>query len=192
VIDAELFKVVRPELLDGEQVSWAVRPDEHRYFCAADAYLIPFFGLLTAVGISALVVWLGDGDPLFAVWGIVWVLIGLYVAVGRLFVKRRRKRRTVYALTDRRALILSFHKGRTSTVALRLDLLPSFTCVRRAHGSGDIVFGSSSGLGRMLGNSALPAFVRASFPHSDVPAAFYDLADVETPNRLLMHSRPDL
>ncbi|BCW78901.1 hypothetical protein NicSoilC5_09200 [Arthrobacter sp. NicSoilC5] len=44
-------------------------------------------------------------QPFFALWGIPFVLVGLYFIFGRFIYKKRRKLRTVYGLTDRRAIV---------------------------------------------------------------------------------------
>lgn len=48
---------------------------------------------------------------LLRLWGIPFLLVGLYVIVGRFFVKRSRKRRLEYALTRSRALICDSRGG---------------------------------------------------------------------------------
>lgn len=44
-------------------------------------------------------------QPFFLLWGIPFVLIGLYFIFGRFIYKKRGKLRTVYGLTDRRAIV---------------------------------------------------------------------------------------
>lgn len=44
---------------------------------------------------------------LFPIWGVPFVLIGLYLIIGRFFVRRWALRNTVYALTNRRAVSLT-------------------------------------------------------------------------------------
>ena len=73
---------------------------------------------------------------------------------------------------------------------MRLDLLPTYTYVRRAGGAGDIIFGSSSGMSRALANAAVPWWY--NFARTPASPAFYDLADAEEPKGVLVRSRPDL
>ena len=189
MVDLDLMDTIRPALLDGEQVVWAARPDPRRHFCAADVLLIPFFGVLAVVGIAGM--FATNFGAIGVVYSLVFVAFSLYLSVGRLFVRRWRKQRTIYALTDRRALILTHNRRRgASTVAMRLDLLPTYEYVRRAGGAGDIIFGSSSGMSRALANTAMPWWY--NFSRAPAPPAFYDLADAEAPNQILVRNRPDL
>lgn len=44
-------------------------------------------------------------QPFTVLWGIPFVLVGLYFIFGRFIYKKRRKVRTVYGLTDRRVIV---------------------------------------------------------------------------------------
>jgi hypothetical protein len=58
---------------------------------------------------------------IFPLWGIPFVLIGLYLMVGRFFVRRWMRRSTLYALTDQRVISItpSWPRGeRTASVWL--------------------------------------------------------------------------
>lgn len=117
---------LRPALLPGEQLRWAGRPDPKVLFTTADAFLIPFSLMWGGFAIFwEFQVLTSDAPGFFALWGIPFVLIGLYFILGRFIYKTRKKARTVYGLTDTRAIVStserSFHDTRIQDVAIRTD-----------------------------------------------------------------------
>jgi len=69
--------------------------------------LIPFSLLWGVFAILwNLIVWTNGAPVFFRLWGLPFLLVGLYVTVGRFAVEAFLRRRIVYALTDRRVLIL--------------------------------------------------------------------------------------
>jgi hypothetical protein len=113
-------------LLSGERLLWSGRPRQGLMLVPRDAFLIPF-SLLWA-GFVAF--WetsvLSTGAPgFFALWGVPFMLVGLYMTVGRFFHDAWIRSRLSYGLTDRRALILRGHDitavdlSRVETVKLK-------------------------------------------------------------------------
>ncbi len=162
-------------LLDpGEQILWQGQPKQGVRLQASDAFLIPFslmwggFALFWEAGVLGLI-HLGnrhqDKPPLFmALWGIPFVVIGLYIMVGRFFFDAFQRTRTVYLLTDRRAIIW---KNVFSQTVASFDLrsLNNLNLTERGDGSGDIIFGqpgpfyAAPGAGWPTGrNSLVPGF----------------------------------
>lgn len=98
---ARLEACLRP----GEQLLWCGRPDPRLWFTSADIYLIPFsllwcgFAVFWEAGASR------SGGPVFAVFGVPFIAMGLYMVVGRFFYKHYRKKQTVYGITTQRALV---------------------------------------------------------------------------------------
>jgi hypothetical protein len=104
---------LQPYLLPGERIAWTGRPGQGVRLRAADAFLIPFsllwggfaiFWEATAIGFAFRA---GEGITSFmALWGIPFVMVGLYLIFGRFFVDAHVRARTFYAVTDRRVLVL--------------------------------------------------------------------------------------
>jgi hypothetical protein len=76
----------------------------------------------------------------FALWGAIFVALGLYIAFGRFFVAWREADRTTYVLTDQRVLIVGGAFGRRSR-ELSLRTLPPPVLDQAANGVGTITFG---------------------------------------------------
>src|SRR5690242_910458 len=103
----------QPDLLRGERVLWTGQPDAGRIFSSYDVFAIPFsllwggFAFFWEASVLGMGVFgsSGGGGPVlsfFALWGIPFVLIGLYMIVGRFFYKAWARKRTWYAVTSTR------------------------------------------------------------------------------------------
>ena len=127
--------VIRRELGPSEQLLWFGRPRQGFILRAADTFLIPFsimwggFAIFWEAGV------LTSGAPVFmALWGVPFVLIGLYIMFGRFWVDARQRAATVYAVTSERVVIVSgvFSRGVKS---LSIDTLTDVSLTERT-GSG--------------------------------------------------------
>ncbi|MGL3201005.1 MULTISPECIES: hypothetical protein [Curtobacterium] len=106
-------QAARDRLGPDEQLHWAGRSDPSKVFTPRDAFLVPFSLLWCGFAVFWESRAVGDGAPFFFVlFGGVFVLLGLHLVVGRFLVKRYRKRTTVYAVTSRRALIITSRSTR--------------------------------------------------------------------------------
>jgi hypothetical protein len=153
------------ELSPHESILWTGQPDATRWFTAVDWLLIPF-GLIW-LGFAILwEVMMLEESRLLGLVGIPLFLIALYFLVGRFFVKAWQKKRTFYAITNRRVLILKTGRMRSLT-ALEIKSLPLVEKNVRRNGSGTIYFGQRS----FVGN---PGYQRLIFP-----PMFEELRDVE-------------
>ncbi|MHA7278241.1 hypothetical protein ACX80H_00620 [Arthrobacter sp. MDT2-2] len=117
---------LQPALRPGEQLRWAGRPDPKVRFTPADAYLVPFSLMWGGFAIFWEVQVLTSDQPaFFALWGVPFVLFGLYFIFGRFIYKARQKSRTVYGLTDTQAIVStserSFSDTRVQDAAVRTD-----------------------------------------------------------------------
>jgi hypothetical protein len=183
VDDAEQQLQLQRYLQPGEKIVWTGQPNPSRLIGRSDGLLIPF----SLIWGGGAIVWEGGviltGAPLlFWLWGIPFVVVGQYFIWGRFVYKRWDRRRTVYALTNQRALIL---RG-GSLQSVFLNQLPAMHQLVRADGSGSIEFGSSpGGHGRgYWANTGMDLFS----PGSGVPA-FYDIPDVAKVDRLVNQAR---
>jgi hypothetical protein len=86
-----------------------------------------------------------NAPPFFMLWGIPFVLVGLYVMVGRFFVDAWVRRRTCYALTGERVLI-AIGVWRSGVQSLDLHTLTNLSMTGNKDGSGTISLGAVSGM----------------------------------------------
>jgi hypothetical protein len=97
---------LQPYLRPSEQLLWTGQPDPSVHFTPADLYLIPFTVFWAGFSIFWIAVAAaGDAPVLFVLIGVPFLLIGLYITIGRFFVKARLKRRTAYGVTTDRVLV---------------------------------------------------------------------------------------
>jgi hypothetical protein len=121
-------------------------PKQGLLFTKKDFMLVPFslFWCGFAVFWESNVVTTPNAPLFMKLWGIPFVVIGLYVLFGRFFLDASVRARTHYAVTDKRILILRsgwFHKF----FAVQLDTLPGLNIEQSSDGSGTIVFAQSAG-----------------------------------------------
>jgi hypothetical protein len=138
----------------GERILWSGQPRQGLMLRGIDAFAIPFGLLWTSIPLfGAVAAIAGRKSNLFAlVPAIPFVLIGLYLIMGRFFVDAAQRRRTVYALTDERILIVSGLSSR-NVRSLSLRTLDQVDVSARASGEGTITFGRNP-----FGSFALPGW----------------------------------
>src|SRR5262245_7956356 len=108
---------IQPELWNSENLHWADLPDSKVIFYSDDWSTIPFsvmwLGFMIFWEGGALGYWDPNGSSTFmAIWGIPFILFGVYIALGRFFHDAWLKRRTFCGVTDRRVLIIQEGRNR--------------------------------------------------------------------------------
>jgi hypothetical protein len=158
-----------PYLRPGEQLLWSGRPDPDIRFTSADVFLVPFsilwggFALFWETTVIA-----SGAPPFFVLWGVPFVVLGLYFMFGRFVYKRRNKLRTAYGLTTDRALVAV---GTTTLHETPVEHTPK--SIRRSPGHVSITFGNPGTFGvGTYANTGMDFFGRGN-----APIAFYDVAD---------------
>ena len=147
---------------------WSGQPRQGFILRPSDALMIPFSLLWGgfAIGWEAMVI-RESGSFFFTVWGIPFVLVGLYLIFGRFFVDLLQRRKTFYALTDERAIIIS---GLFNQELKSLDLtkLSEINLSVKNSGRGTITFGTSYAMAWMYAGSGLPNRGRYLAPSFDM------------------------
>jgi hypothetical protein len=143
--NSEIYKTVSQELESGEKLVWSGKPDPVREMSAGFAlwlFAIPWtaFALFWMWGAS------GISRPssqstenfIFSLFGLPFVLIGFAMLSAPIWIYSKSKR-TVYAITDKRVLIIE--KGKSRTVySYGSQNLGSIKRTERADGSGNLTF----------------------------------------------------
>ena len=147
----------RDELNPGERIIWTGQPQQGIVLRLADIFLIPFtflWGGFVLVGAFSVVM---DGSTPFPfmLFGIPFVIVALYITIGRFFVDMAQRSATYYALTHERVIILSglLHQNIKSVNFRRLQEINVST---RSNGRGTITFGHSNPLAFMYAGTGLP------------------------------------
>lgn len=130
-------------LSSGESLIWSGAPRRGVALRPGDAYMIPFSLLWGGFAIfweANVLRMKGPNTAFMSIWGIPFVLVGLYLIVGRFFVDARIRAKTFYGLTDRRAIIISGMFFRTIN-SLPLRTLTDISLQERSDRSGTILLG---------------------------------------------------
>jgi len=123
-------------LLDDERILWSGRPAGGIRFTARDSLMWGGFAIFWET-----VVIRSNAPGFFRLWGVPFVLAGLYLIFGRFFVDAWLRGKTRYAVTNRRILIVRSGTFGKMT-SLSLERLPDMQLNERADGSGTIRFGA--------------------------------------------------
>jgi len=170
----EARRQLAPYLLPDEHLLWIGRPDPAKRFTGSDIFLVPF-SLLWG---GFMIFWMGavlvKGAPApFALFGLPFVVFGLYLIFGRFMVKARRKRQTAYGLTERRALV-AVGSGSLSEAPVERQPIEQRRSRDGQHLS--VIFGRPA-----TGWSSGPSYANTGmefFGQGSHPIGFYDVADV--------------
>ena len=183
----------QPDLFRDEKVAWAGQPDPRFHFTGGDIFLVPFsllwggFAIFWEAGVLGLL----GGDPapgFFLIWGIPFVLVGQYFIWGRFLYKAYKNRRTFYALTNQRVLILTTLRSRRLQTIF-LNQLPTLNKTVQRDGMGTLEFGLSPAWAGAYANSGMELFAGR---YGAMVPAFYDVPDVERVYQLVMRLKTDL
>ena len=131
----------QPHLLYGdERVLWEGAPPTGLRFQARDVFVVPFTLLWAGFAIfwNALA-WIQGENWFFRLWGLPFLLIGVYIPVGRFVHEAWVRNRLRYRVTDRRVIVerIGWHGDIRS---LAIDWLPLIAMTERVDGSGDLRF----------------------------------------------------
>ncbi len=132
--------VASVQLLSGERIIWEGKPYTGIVLRPIEVFLIPFSLLWAGFALFWNVsVWATGGDLFFKLFGLPFLIAGLYVTLGRFLIDIYLRKKTKYSVTSKRILI-----ARGSTVkSLDIKRLPSLELDEHSDGSGTIRFGAS-------------------------------------------------
>jgi len=141
----------------GERQLWAGYPRQGIVLRASDAGVIPFTCMWAGFAVYWELTVVRLHAPFFLpLWGVPFLLVGVYIVVGRFFVDAWRRARTVYAVTSERVIIARGGPA-SRVISLPLATLSDVTLNERSDGSGTITFG--------------PAIARQLFTRGPLPGA---------------------
>lgn len=186
-------QVFKDELLPNESVLWAGQPSTKVVFTRGDIFLIPFsllwggFAIFWELGVLGMAAHSQNGGPpeIFPLFGIPFVLMGLYFIFGRFIYKNWRKKRTYYAVTNQRVLIMT-RGASTNVQAAFTNTIPSISKSIRTDGIGTLVFGNMAPAAGMYQNTGMDFFGSS---YGNVAPAFYDVPNAQRVYELVNSQR---
>lgn len=195
-IDQESSIAIQPELGSGESVLWSGRPKPGVIFHKQDILMIPFsllwggfaiFWEFSAAGITG---FSRHASPpgFFLLWGVPFVLIGQYLIWGRFIYAAWLSRRTFYAITNRRVVVVQ--NGLKHQIASAfIDSLQTIVKDGNSKGIGSLRLTPNAPLwygSRQQGFAGWTPIAVGSTP------AFLDIDDVDSVYRVLSEQREKL
>lgn len=156
---------IKNELGASEQLLWHGRPKPGLRLRVSDIILIPFSLMWGGFAIFWEFTVFTSGAPFFfMLFGIPFVVLGIYLIIGRFFVDAKQRSRTWYGLTNERVIIVSGVLSK-SVKSLNIDTLSDVTLTEKAGGEGSIAFGVPlmwatwiSGSSSRMRNNIIPTF----------------------------------
>jgi hypothetical protein len=142
---------IKAQLSSGERVLWSGQPRQGVVVRGADAFMIPFslmwggFAIFWEASVLT-----SDAPAFFVLWGIPFVLIGVYLIIGRFYFEAKQRAHTFYAVTNERILIVSGVISR-KVKSLNLRTLSDLSLSEGKGNEGTISFGGGSPFASMFG-----------------------------------------
>ncbi|WP_158628761.1 PH domain-containing protein [Dyella choica] len=171
-------QILRQELGREERLLWSSMPLQGLRLRTSDAVAIPFSLLWGGFAFfweySAVT---SHAPFFFMLWGVPFVLMGLYITVGRFFVDGYLRTRTYYGVTDRRVIIISGFSGK-EVKSLNLSGLNDISLKEQPDRSGSITFGASNPIYAMRRGTAWPGVNKQLAPAFDPIAEARKVYDV--------------
>ena len=190
--------IFQEELLKDEGILWMGQPNPNIKYTSMDWFLIPFsimwggfaiFWELSALGISFVTSANGSNAPIiFPLFGIPFIIIGLYFIFGRFMYKKWKKKRTYYAITNKRVLIVTNNTNSKNIVAEFIASIPAINYSQKNNGTGNIRFGNFNFMTDMYANTGMDFF--SGFSGKSSPA-FFDIDNVKEAYTLVNELRND-
>jgi hypothetical protein len=190
-IDPRAAQKIQPELMSGETIYWSGMPNPSVVFHSDDWTTILFSLMWTGFFVfceaQSLGLWRtasrsAEKNTFMVFWCIPFLLLGNYMVWGRFLEDAWLKRRTYYAVTNRRVLILQ-EGWKRKTSATFLGMIPNIE--REGTATGTLWFGPKYPIIARRGQNKRNM---SRFSIGEVPV-FADIGDVDSVYRLIMDLR---
>ncbi len=164
--DARAF--IQSEIDPGETLLWVGQPVQGVVLRGSDIFMIPFSFLWGAFAIFWEYSVITQGAPFFfIVFGIPFVLVGLYIMFGRFYVEAKQREKTFYGLPNERIVIAS-GLFRKKVKSLSLRTLTDISLSESSNGNGSISFGNSFPFAAMFAGVSWPGMEQYLGPRFDL------------------------
>ncbi|MGB8356495.1 MAG: PH domain-containing protein [Chthoniobacteraceae bacterium] len=166
--------ILSAQLDPGERLLWSGQPRGGIRLRGQDAVMIPFslmwggFAIFwECMALKSVSKAHHPAAGVFPLFGIPFVLIGLYIIFGRFFFDAYSRARTFYGVTNERVIIIRGGAFGQQTKSLQIRTLSDVSLTQRGDGSGTITFGPApivNGFNTFGGSGGWPGSRRYSPP----------------------------
>lgn len=169
-MDFEATRVIQPRLGSTERLLWAGRPVQGVILRKSDVQMIPFAlvwgGFALFWEYTAL---MSGAPPIMLLFGLIFVLVGVYLLLGRFLVDAHARRHIYYGVTDERVVFLR-PGGRPELQTLDLKTITDVTLTKRGADGGVIAF-RPRGTFKGLASGSWPGLPHLSKPRFELASA---------------------
>jgi hypothetical protein len=173
---------LQPYLLPSERVLWTGRPPTGFLFRRSDLFLLPFSLLWAGFAVFwEFMAWKQGAPWFFLLFGGAFVVAGVFFVAGRFAYDMMVRDRTVYAVTDARALVLGGMSGRMLT-SMQISKIGQVGLELHDQGRGTITFGDVSPVAMIVRTPGWPGtgrYVLPTFERIEDAAEVYRLLHPE-------------
>ncbi len=161
-------QIIQKELEPGEKLLWSGQPAQGIRLRGSDVFMIPFSFLWGGFAIFWEYSAIKGGAPFFfMLFGIPFVLMGLYIMFGRFYVEAKQRENTFYGLIDERVVTIS-GLIRKKVKSLDLRTLTDIALSESSSGTGSITFGHPSPFASIFGGMSWPGMEQHLGPRFDL------------------------
>jgi len=180
-MDYELYQKFKDDLISGENILWSGRPGLSILSSKGIIFII-LFGIFW-LGFSlfwVITAYLGSGMLLFPLFGLPFVIIGIFLVFGLPVYIRSKKKNTFYAITDKRIIIITSKRGNKDVQTTFIKDIKGINKIVKRNGVGTIVFGNNLALAYIGVNSGMIGYGGNYGPYyGEMCPVFYDIVDAE-------------
>ena len=135
--------IIDKELKSDESLLWSGKPRQGIQLHSSDAFLIPFSLLWGGFAFFwEYSVWKSGGPSFFLLFGIPFVLVGIYFIIGRFFYDATVRKNTFYGVTSERVIIVSGYFQR-KVRSINVKSLDEISISEKRDHSGTITLGQT-------------------------------------------------
>jgi len=160
---------IQKHMVKEEKLLWSGKPNYRKIFNVRDIFFIPF----TIVFAIFIITNFTNKTKGLNIFNFVIYLVALYMVIGRFIAKIYYKRKILYAVTDKRILIIIVGKHER-IITKYINNLSNIDISTSKNGNGTITFGDASLFNTFYSNTFItPPWNRHNFEDT----VFYDISD---------------
>ena len=154
MIDKEIKYQLESIIDHDEELIWTGSPKQGIKFQVLDLYMIPFSILWCGFAIFWMMAAL-EGSAFFALFGVPFVLMGLFMVFGRFIFDAIRRKKTFYGITEKR-LIIKSGVFSVDYESIMLNKMPTIKIIEKGDRSGTLIIGKDKNFVSMFRGTGWP------------------------------------